>query len=301
MTEQRPADKTTDEPLATDPAHRTWIVGHDGSEDASNATRWALCQAEARDVALDLIRTWHIPALEFPSPVDDINGYAPREICHDFDALASAAELAGVEMAGRVVSGSASQALLEESETAELLVLGSRGLGGFRRLLLGSVSSQCATHAVVPTVVVPRSAPTDRAVKRIVIGLDGSDRSKRALEWAMRFAPEDCSVLVAGAWMPSKSGYAAVVQHYTNELQQARDRFEQILDDLEASAGRTLFEREFAFADPATTLLRASADADIVVVGQRGHGGLSAAILGSVATHMLHHSKVPVAVVPAAD
>jgi nucleotide-binding universal stress UspA family protein len=92
-----------------------------------------------------------------------------------------------------------------------------------------------------------------------------------------------------------------VAQHYTDELQQARDRFNEILDAREADADSTLFERRFAYADPATTLLEEAERADLLIVGPRGHSGLSAAILGSVSTHVLHHSPVPVVIVPGSD
>ncbi len=188
--------------------------------------------------------------------------------------------------------------MLDPSADGSLLVVGTRGLGGFRRLLLGSVSSQCATHGLVPTVVVPSSTTTDRPVRRIVVGVDGSERSQRALAWATDFASEDCELMVVGAWMPSKSGYAAVTQHDTHELEHTRDRFDEVVDKAEAEAGARRFDRRFAYADPTTTLLQEADNAGLLVVGQRGHSGLSAAVLGSVSTHVLHHSLIPVAVVP---
>lgn len=285
----------------TTPAPAVWTIGHDGSEGASRAVDWAVAQAAGRGVALRLVRTWHIPALDFPLPVDSIEEFAPVRVCDDFDDVAAAAGKAGIPLSQTVIRGAAAQALLDASEDGDLLVVGSRGFGGFRRLLLGSVGSQCATHARVPTVVVPPPASTDRPVRRIVVGLDGSQRSERALAWATDFAHADCTIVVVGAWMPSKSGYVAVAQHYTNELEQVRTRFNEILDANEADAGREMFERRFAFADPATTLLEEAEGADLLVVGQRGHSGLSAAILGSVATHVLHHSPVPVVVVPNHD
>lgn len=282
----------------TTAANATWTIGHDGSDGAGHAVDWAVTQATGRQVEIRLVRTWQIPAIDVPLPVESIDEFAPSQVCPDFDEVQAAAHQAGVDLSQRIVRGPSTQALLDASEAGELLVVGSRGLGGFRRLLLGSVSSQCATHARVPTVVVPASATTDRPVRRIIVGLDGSERSQRALAWAIGFAPDDCEILAVGAWMPSRSGYVAVVQHYTDELEQVRDHFNEILDTLEADSGATLFERHFAYKDPATTLLDAVDGADLVVVGQRGRSGLSAVVLGSVSTHVLHHSRVPVVVVP---
>ncbi len=278
-----------------------WTVGHDGSDSASGAVRWAVTQATGRDVEITVIRTWQIPAIDFPLPVESIDEFAPSAVCPDIDVITASANDAGVRLSQSILRGPATHVLLDESKGSELLIVGSRGLGGFRRLLLGSISSQCATHARVPTVVVPPAAVTDRPVRRIVVGLDGSEHSQRALAWAIDFAPEPCEIVVVGAWMPSTFGYVAVAQHYTDELQQARNHFNEILDAREADAGSTLFERRFAYADPATTLLEEAERADLLIVGQRGHSGLSAAILGSVSTHVLHHSPVPVVIVPESD
>ena len=98
--------------------------------------------------------------------------------------------------------------------------------------------------------------------------------------------------------MPSESGSAAADEHSGDERERAHARFDEILDAHEAEIGSPRFERRFQFADPTIALLDEADRADLVVVGQRGHSGLSAAILGSVTTHVLHHSPVPVAVVP---
>lgn len=277
-----------------------WLIGHDGSDNARRAFDWARTQASGRDVELSVIRTWQVPALDYPLSSDSIDQFAPERVCEEFDDLVAEGDDTGIPVSGRIVRGSAASKLLDESEAAALLVLGSRGLGGFRRLLLGSVSSQCATHAVVPTIVVPPRASTDTRLRRIVVGLDGSDRALCALDWAVEFAPDDCEIKVVGAWMPSRSGYVAVTQHYTDERAATEARFNELLDARDAEMPGRLVRR-FAFADPTNALLDEAEAADLVVVGQRGHSGLSGAILGSVTTHVLHHSPVPVAVVPGSD
>ena len=298
---RQPGDRDERTHRMTSPTPHTWLVGHDGSDGAAHAVDWALAQAAGRDVELAILRTWQLQALEFPIPDVSIDAFAPTRACENIDEIVETGRANDIVVTSNVVRGPASQTLLDASEDASMLVVGSRGLGGFKRLLLGSVSSQCATHARVPTVVVPHSASTDRPVHRIVVGLDGSDRSQRALDWAIGFAPKDSVIRVVGAWMLSKSGFVAVTQRYTGELDEARDRFNEIMDAVESDAQATRFERRFAFADPATTLLKEGNEADLVVVGQRGHSGLSATVLGSVSTHVLHRSTVPVAVVPDGD
>jgi len=285
----------------TIPSPSIWTVGHDGSEGASKAAAWAVTQATGRDVQIAFVRSWQIPALDYPLPIESLDDFAPEQVSDDIDGLAARAKESGVSVSQRIVCGPTARTLIEAGEASALIIVGSRGLGGFRRLLLGSVSSQCATHATVPTLVVPHSTEPDRPIGRIVVGLDGSQRAQRALAWAVDFAPKGCEIMVVGAWMPSKSGYVAVTEHYGHELDHARDRFDEILDGFEADAGSKLFARRFAYADPATTLLDEAHRADLLVVGQRGHSGLSAVILGSVSTHVLHHSPIPVAVIPDGD
>ena len=278
----------------------TWIVGHDGSAGAARAVEWALAQAQGRAVDIMLLRAWQLPAIDVPIPAQAIDDFAPLQVCGNLDEVTAAADQFGVALTTKIEQGGPSQTLLHASEDAALLVVGSRGLGGFRRLLLGSVSSQCATHARVPTVVVPPTAVTDRGVRRIVVGLDGSDRAIGALDWALDFAPDGCEIVAVGAWHESRSGYVAVVQEYAHEIDQVREHFDAVLDAVEAETDKRLVRR-FVHAAPAKTLLAESSGADLLVVGQRGHSGLSAAVLGSVTTHVLHHSDVPVVVVPDAD
>lgn len=279
-----------------------WVVGHDGSDGAAIATTWALAQAEGRDLEVDIVRAWQVPALSSAATLESYTKLEPEAACDDLDDLVAAGATAGATVTGSVVEGSPAHVLLETRESASLLVVGSRGRGGFRRLLLGSVGSQCATHSPVPTVVVPASSTVDRPVERITVGVDGSNRSLRALEWAMNFRSDGTPIRVVGAWKESRSGYVEVTQITAHEMQGTQDRFNELLDTIEGASDRSVrFDRHFAHANPAKTLLAESANTDLIVVGSRGHAGLSAAVLGSVAMHLVHHSEVPVVVVPGAE
>jgi nucleotide-binding universal stress UspA family protein len=136
------------------------VVGVDGSETAELAARWAAREARLRGATLELVTAWEV------APVAYGYGYVaiPEEFLKGLvkaaeDTMAAAlevvrAEAPDVEVQTTVVEGPAAQVLLEAAEGAELLVMGSRGLGGFRELLLGSVSQQCAHHARCPVVIV---------------------------------------------------------------------------------------------------------------------------------------------------
>ncbi len=131
------------------------VVGVDGSEASHAALRWALREARLRGLPLLALHAWVCPSLGLGRRPPGYEGF--REAAGELldEALAACAGAArGVEVERVVVEGAPAEELLAAAEDAELLVLGSRGLGGFAGLLLGSVSQQCAHHARCPVVIV---------------------------------------------------------------------------------------------------------------------------------------------------
>src|SRR5207344_3450594 len=133
------------------------VVGVDGSESSMAALRVAAEEAKTRGAKLRIVVAWHIPLAVYtdglPPPEEitsDMQG-AAQEIAEQ----AEAAVPAGVEYEAKLCEGQAADVLVEESEGAEVLVVGSRGLGGFARLVLGSVSQHVSHHAKCPVVIVP--------------------------------------------------------------------------------------------------------------------------------------------------
>ncbi len=140
--------------------NETIVVGIDGSTSARLATRWAAREAELRRADLILVSAWNMP----------LDGYNFGDVPFSEEALksleieaeerlAEAAEDArsvatDLWIVTQAVQGQATSVLMHASRHADLLVLGSRGLGGFRELLLGSVGQQCVNHASCPVVVV---------------------------------------------------------------------------------------------------------------------------------------------------
>ncbi len=135
------------------------VVGVDGSEGSRAALRWAWAEATAHGAALEIVTAWQYPVTtslpafgSMPTP-DDLEGEARAAMLAVVAEEGVVAD-AGVTVTTLVAEGTAAQALLSAAETADLLVVGSRGHGGFTGLLVGSVSQQCVTHAKVPVVVV---------------------------------------------------------------------------------------------------------------------------------------------------
>ena len=138
------------------------VVGVDSSEGAKEALRFALKEAKLRQATLRVVHTWQfgyigITGMEGFSPVvgadlSDLRRTA--EVALDAVMHEVAADVHGVEIERRVVEGAPATVLVDESRQADLLVVGSRGHGGFAGLLLGSVSQQCAHHAACPVAIV---------------------------------------------------------------------------------------------------------------------------------------------------
>ena len=147
----------------------TIVVGVDGSAGARAAAAFALREARLRQARLRLVAALHLPVAVFPG------GFTPAVQGQDeLEALARAAldecvvalGDTEVEIETKIRAGRPAEVLIQESaDDAELLVVGSRGLGGFRGLLLGSVGQQCAHHAHCPVVVVRHASTRGGSIR----------------------------------------------------------------------------------------------------------------------------------------
>lgn len=136
------------------------VVGVDGSEPAKRALRWAIEEARLRGAKLAAVTAWHVPGYSYGAP-----GFVPILATSVDVAIREAAEAianeaveqaraAGLDAEAIITNGQAADVLLESAERASLLVVGSRGHGGFAGLLLGSVGQQCAHHASCPVAII---------------------------------------------------------------------------------------------------------------------------------------------------
>ena len=144
------------------------VVGVDGSENSRRALAWALDEALARNACLDVVHTWEPPrvvgfgTLASGGAILGRNPYEEQaRLLLDLMIAGASAEELPIPIDAIAVHGSAATALLKTARGADLIVVGSRGRGGFAGLLLGSVSQQVVQHAPCPVVVVPplRDAP----------------------------------------------------------------------------------------------------------------------------------------------
>lgn len=136
------------------------VVGVDGSEESKAALRWAIQEARLRGCAVRAVHAWLYPALFAPAPAPPALAVPVEALREEAEqvlatAVAEAADGAGdAEVQQTVAEGPEASVLLDAARDADLLVVGSRGRGGFKGLLLGSVSQQCAQHAPCPVVIV---------------------------------------------------------------------------------------------------------------------------------------------------
>jgi nucleotide-binding universal stress UspA family protein len=137
----------------------------------------------------------------------------------------------------------------------------------------------------------PRSGPDSR----IVVGVDGSLSSKAALSWAVRQAKLTGAVVEAViAWhYPASYGYPVTVPDDTDYSELAA---KVIADTIAEFTGPVEIRPKVIEGNPAAALLAASAGAELLVVGSRGHGGFIEALLGSVSQHCVHHATCPVVI-----
>ena len=188
------------------------------------------------------------------------------------------------------------------SDTAELIVLGSRGHGGFTGLLLGSVGTQVASHASCPVVIMRDTPRTD--AKEVVVGIDGSPHSLAALEFAFNEASRHGWKLIAvHAWdVPSYDLILSPDGPIPLPLENVAD--EEVRLAAEVLAG---FVEEYPDVAVSERLVRSpavqaildnSTNAALIVLGTRGRNAFVGALLGSVSNGVLHKAKAPVAIIP---
>ena len=135
------------------------VVGVDGSAHSREALRFAVEEARIRGASLQAVMAWHLPyyggmvGMSLPVDPESMRESYQAELDRAVDAVDGSGLASGIERT--LVEGTPGGVLVDASKGATLLVVGSRGHGGFMGLLLGSVSQQVATHAHCPVVIIP--------------------------------------------------------------------------------------------------------------------------------------------------
>lgn len=272
------------------------VVGTDLSDGAALALQWAAAEAETHDATVEAVLAWDVLDEDLTEWTDATEPTEGVKLAGEaLDAWVARTLETPQSTTTQVVSGAPVQALLAVGDKADLLVVGARGSGGFKGLLLGSTSERVVQYATRPVAVVSAAAPTRGG--RVVVGVDGSTNSRDALRWAAEEArARDAELQIVHAWKPSiPSASPFVVPDYTTLEAAAKDVLEGATSD--RSLGDLRVRPRFVHSSPGHALVELSQGAGLVVVGSRGHGRVAAALLGSVSRQLLHHACCPVVVI----
>jgi nucleotide-binding universal stress UspA family protein len=270
------------------------VAGADGSPESMRAVEWAAREAALRGTSLRIVSVASMPPRMSPNPAnpDTVAGVIERGAA---EALAAAATQAGKDAPDLPVETqllnhvSPARALVEAGEEAMMLVIGSRGAGGFSALVLGSVSRYAATNAACPVVVVREETTT--AHREVVVGVEDPAQSAAALGFAFEEAARRQAKLIAvHAWSRTLfGGHGEPPDEAERALDALLGSWREKYPDVAASA-------EVVNAHPCRVLAGASARADLVVLGRRAPGERQG--VGSVTHSVLNHAHGPVVSVP---
>jgi nucleotide-binding universal stress UspA family protein len=273
--------------MRSDESHSPILAGYDGSAASETALRWAVREAQLRYAPLVVCHAWHWPV---PIPAGDSVHDAVRHSAEFVlgKAVSLARTLAPrLTVRPRLETGSPAAVLLMEaaSAAAELIVVGTRGLGGFEGLPIGSTATQVAAYATRPVILV-RAAPSPTG--RIVVGVDGSPSSEAALAFALEEAALRRSTL-----------HAVYAWDETDEAlwREAGARFQRFVTPWCEKYPHVQVTTAFAARSPEEAVIAAGDSAQLVVVGDRAHRDPEGPPLGMVTQAVLHGAPCPVAVV----
>jgi len=282
------------------------VVGYDGSDGSERALQWAVEEAKLRAVPLQITVVWEEPMVDMgfgggaiidPTLAEVMKERGEQIATQGRELVANS----GLEVSAEAVVGPAASALVEASERAELLVTGSHSKRGVAEILLGSTSSQVATHSKCPTVVV---RPKPVTYHRLGVAIDGSEPGQRALDFAFDEASRrGWKLLVIHAWDVHVVGFDVDASTYPkggiiDEVKDAEDRLSsEVLAGHRDRYPDVEIELHLGRGHADNVVLEASDECDLLVVGSRGHGGFASLMLGSVSNRVLHHAQCSVAVV----
>lgn len=293
--------------MSTPSTSKAVVAGVDGSETAAAAARWAGALAARLDAPLKLVHSlpsegifYSEAAVLIQSQMIDQLEKDGKQVLSDVADLVRA-DNPGLEVQSFIGPGPAATSLLEAAEDARVLVMGATGAGKVENFLLGSTVVRVSNHAPCP-VVVWRGDTTDPlpSTKPIVVGVDGSELSAAAVEYAFEYAQTLGAPLSAvHSWIGDAAlgvgataalvDWKAVEESESAVLAESLAGLHEKYPDVEVS-------RVIDRGPVAKVLLNHLQDAQLAVVGSHGRGQFAAALLGSTSQNLLHNAPCPVLV-----
>lgn len=278
------------------------VVGVDGTDNALGSARWAAAIASKLGAPLHIVHARPYPGRNLSDSVAAARAYEMAAAEKAAPSILAAAEQAVHRDFGELrittadVPDTIDRLLVDLSQYARLIVLGCDEVKPGAAILVGSTTVAVATNATCP-VVAWRGEVTAPTTQPIVIGVDGEDDSRVAIEAAFELAQRlGVSIIAVHAWSASRSlGDVALPFMVDWEAVQADERAR--LETMLAPWTRLYPDVDVTYVvdrdKPSRALLHHSGDAQLVVIGSRGHGPLVGALLGSTGLNLLHHSLIP--------
>lgn len=283
------------------------VVGVDASLSSDVAQRWAFEEARRRGVAVRLVcaYTWSVTmgAAEIYASDPDVGLEALRLGAERTvqQALEQAAAIAAdLTVTGAAVEGAPAEVLPAESDTAELVVLGSRQLRATGSFLLGSVGSAVAARAACPIVITRGPAAYPEEGTQVIVGLDGTADAQPVLAFAFAMASRHgCPLHAVLCWHPTLISRARwSVEAAAEGQQQARRWLAESLAGWQEHYPDVAVNASVLDEHAVDGLVGQSPGEFLLVVGHRRRPVLAAVRSGSVSRGVLHHAACPVALVP---
>lgn len=285
---------------------RPIVVAVDGSPHSDAAVNWAADESVLRNAPVKLVHAV-APMLEpigRPGPMPEMHRWYhdnARTILADSEAMFRARldDSRGIDIETALVESSVVPAMIKASEGAQLIVVGSRGLGHLGRLLLGSVSTSLIHHAHCPVAVIPHPDEREGTDRHpVLLGIDGSVASEAATAFAFDEASRRGASLTAlHAWSDVGVPPPLMTDWWYDLQTEAQEQLAERLAGWQEKYPDVHVDRRVVCDVPAHALVAESRVSQLVIVGSRGRGGFAGMLLGSVGTAVAHASEAPIIVV----
>lgn len=286
----------------------TVVAGIDGSKESFEAAKWAATRALKSGLKLCLLSAYSLPSyggtpMDVGYPAVDDQIIRENSIA-ELERVKVALSDYALEIETIVEPGDPTAVLVEASKTAGLVVIGTRGQGGFADRLLGSTSASLPAHGHCPVVVVPRNVRNLNflPVTRIVVGVDGSHGAAASLHaafseakiWEAELTAVEAVPMggTAGflAWLPAAVDREAILMEVREEL---RKTCGELSEEYQYPVHSHVMD-----GTPTAVLTEFSTAVELVVVGAKGKGGFAGMIMGSTSQSVLAYSYCPILVIP---